>query len=436
MVTSRMDDPVGSVPFTKILSMPNHPAHASRVASTLEIRNRFPALERRHGGMPVAYFDGPGGTQVPRGVVEAVTDYLLHHNANTHWGYPTSQETDALLAGARQALADFLNARPDEIAFGANMTTLTFHVARALGRGLGPGDEIVVTELDHHANVAPWQALARERGVTIRVAKMQPDAGQIDRDDLARQFNERTKILAIGAASNALGTVNDVRDAVRLAHDVGALVFVDAVHYAAHLSVDVRAWDCDFLACSAYKFYGPHIGVLYGKHDRLQALDVPKLLPAPDTAPERCETGTQNHEGIAGAAAAVDFLASLTEGPTRRERLQTVLETLHERGAELVAELWEGLAAIDGVRLYGPPPNAPRTSTVSFTVGARPSADVSRHLADRGLFASHGNFYAATAVERLGRSEQGLVRIGCACYTTNDEMARLIQEVHTLARSS
>ena len=244
-----------------------------------------------------------------------MADYLYHHNANAHWAFPTSHETDEAIADARHALADFLNASPGEVAFGANMTTLTFHLARSLGRGYGPGDEIVVTELDHHANVDPWRALERERGVTIRVARMVPETGQLDRDDLRRQIGDRTRLVAIGAASNALGTINDVAEAVRSAHAAGALVFVDAVHYAPHRLIDVREWDCDFLACSAYKFYGPHVGVLYGKHDLLQALDVPKLRPAPDTAPERLETGTQNHEGIVGAAAAVEFLASLAEGP-------------------------------------------------------------------------------------------------------------------------
>ena len=232
-------------------------------------------------------------------------DYLYHHNANTHWAFPTSAETDAAMDRARSALADFLNAAPEEVAFGANMTTLTFHLARALGRRWGPGDEIVVTELDHHANVAPWQALAREKGVTVRMARLHPETGELDQDDLTRQLNDRTRLLAIGAASNALGTISDIAGATRLARSEGALVFVDAVHYAPHRLVDVRAIDCDFLACSAYKFYGPHVGVLYGKRSALAALDVPKLQPAPDSVPEpQLETGTKNHEGIVDAAAA------------------------------------------------------------------------------------------------------------------------------------
>ncbi len=229
-----------------------------------------------------------------------MSDYLYHHAANTHWAYPTSCETDAAIASARQALADFLNANPEEIVFGANMTTLTFHLARALGRGYGSADEIVVTDSDHHGNVAPWQALERERGVTVRAVKMIPETGELDWRDLEGKLNKRTKLVAIGVASNALGTMNDVRRAAEMAHAAGALFFADAVHSAPHVLTDVRAWDCDFLACSAYKFYGPHIGVLFGKHDLLQSIDFPKLAPAPHWAPERAETGTQNHKGIVG----------------------------------------------------------------------------------------------------------------------------------------
>jgi cysteine desulfurase family protein (TIGR01976 family) len=405
-----------------------------------EIRAHFPALERRHGGHAVAYFDGPGGTQVPRAVVEAVSDYLYHHNANTHWAYPASAETDAILEEARRALADFLHAAPDEIVFGANMTTLTFHLSRALGRSrLEAGDEIVVTELDHHANVAPWQALARERGVTLRTAKMLPETGGLDWEDFESLINERTKLVAVGAASNALGTITDVRRATEAAHAVGALSFVDAVHYAPHQLVDVRSLDCDFLACSAYKFCGPHVGVLYGKRELLESLDFPKLAPAPDASPERAETGTLNHEGIAGAAAAVNFFASLAPdaaapGDARRERLRASFAALHSRGAALTGRLWRGLREIEAVRLYGPPPDAPRTPTVAFTVAGVPSTVVARELAARGLFLSHGDFYAATVIERLELGVEGLVRAGCACYTTTEEVERLIHAVALLTR--
>lgn len=413
----------------------DHP-RSIQVASCQEIRAQFPALERRHDGQPVAYFDGPGGTQVPRAVIEAVSDYLIHHNANAHWAFPTSEETDRVLAHARATFADLLNAQPNEVVFGANMTTLTFHLARTLGRSLnlGPGDEILVTELDHHANIAPWQALARERGVTLRTVAMRPESGDLDWNDLSDKLNRRTRIVAIGAASNALGTITDVAEAAKLAHAVGALVFVDAVHFAPHRLVDTRAWNCDFLACSAYKFYGPHLGLLYGRHELLQTLDPPKLEPAPDTAPERLETGTQNHEGIAGAAAAVDFLATLGEGPTRRARLQTVYEALHTRGSTQILEVRQRLEALPKVRLFGPPPSALRTPTLSFAVAGVPAVEVAGQLARKGLFLSHGNFYAKTLLERIGQSREGLVRVGCACYTEDSEVDRLIDAIEAIAR--
>jgi cysteine desulfurase family protein (TIGR01976 family) len=397
------------------------------------IRAQFPALERRHLGLPVAYFDGPGGTQVPRRVVEAVSDYLLHHNANTHWLYPTSEETDALLAGARAALADFLHASPDEIAFGNNMTSLTFHLSRALGRRWGPDDEVLVTDLDHHANIDPWRALEGERGLKLRAVRFRPESGQLDADDLARKVTPRTRLVAIGAASNALGTLNDLPAAIAAARAVGALVFVDAVHSAPHVLPDVRALGCDFLACSAYKFYGPHVGVLWGRRALLDALDPPKLVPAPDESPERLETGTQNHEGVVGAAAAVDFLASIGRGATRREALASSFASLHEGGRRLLERLWSGLSALPGVRLYGPPPPAPRTPTVAFTVAGVASDEVARALARRAVFVSHGDFYAATVVERLGLGRDGLVRAGCACYTTEEEVDRLIEGVAAIA---
>ncbi len=403
------------------------------ISSVDEIRAQFPALQRTRAGKPVAYFDGPGGTQVPRRVADAMSDYLLQHNANTHWAFPTSEETDAIIADARAAVADLLNASPNEIAFGANMTTLTFHLARAIGRGLQPRDEIVITELDHHANVAPWHALEKERGVTIRLARMVPETGQLDWEHFAQQINAHTKLVAIGAASNALGTITDVRRAAELAHAAGAQIFVDAVHYAPHELVDVRALDCDFLACSAYKFYGPHLGILYGAHELLAALDFPKLIPAPDTAPERAETGTQNHEGIAGAAAAVEFLASIGVGEFRRERLASAFAELHQRGTALITRLWNGLSEIDGVRTFGPPPNQPRTPTIAFTVPGASALEVSRRLADCGVFASDGHFYAMTVIERLGQSQHGVVRAGCACYTTAEEVERLIDGVRAVA---
>jgi cysteine desulfurase family protein (TIGR01976 family) len=416
-----------------------HPT-TQTLASVADIRAQFPALERVHNGFPVAYFDGPGGTQVPRRVVDAMADYLYHHNANTHWKYPTSEETDALIADSRQTMADFVNGRADEIAFGQNMTTLTFHLARAFGRQWSKGDEVVITEIDHHGNVAPWTAVEKERGITIRRVRIDTDRGCLDWTDLERAITPRTKLLAINAASNALGTITDVTRATALAHSVGAAVFVDAVHYAPHQLVDVRAIGCDFLGCSAYKFYGPHIGMLWGKRDLIESLDAPRLDPAPQESPERLETGTQNHEGIVGAAAAVDFLASLAIGAhgahdSRRAALRTAFDALHERGDALFAKLWNALAEIDGLTLYGPPPGTPRTQTVSFTLRGHRTDDVAVALARRGVFVSNGDFYAATVVERLGLVPDGLVRVGCSCYTSEDEVDRLIDGVRAISRS-
>ncbi len=407
---------------------------AEAVRPVEAIRAEFPALRREHRGHPVAYFDGPGGTQVPTAVADRMRDYLLNHNANTHWAYPTSEETDAAIASARVALADFLGASPGEIAFGANMTTLTFHVSRALARDWQPGDEVIVTELDHHANVDPWRAVARERGLTIRTVPLDTATGELDWPALERAFTPRTRLLAIGAASNALGTINDVTAASRLAHEAGALCFVDAVHYAPHAPVDVRAIGCDLLACSPYKFYGPHLGTLYVRQDLLERLDVPKVEPAANYAPDRLETGTQSHEAIVGAAAAVDFLASLApDAGSRRHALHRTMTVLHERGLRQVTRLWDALRAVPGVTVYGPPPTRPRTSTLSLVIAGTSSTDVARHCAERGLFVSNGDFYALTIVRRLGHVDDGLVRIGCAAYTSDDEVERVIAAIAELA---
>lgn len=448
---------------------PTDAAHAPVTAVPLDldqIREQFPALSRYHQGQRVAYFDGPGGTQVPRRVVEAMTDYLFHHNANTHWRYPSSAETDAAIEASRVALADLLNATPQEIAFGQNMTSLTFHLSRALARQWAAGDEIIVTELDHHGNVDPWRHAAIDRGLTIRTVRVRPESGELDWDDLVAHLSSpRAKLLAIGAASNAIGTINDVRRAGRLAHEAGALVFIDAVHYAPHTLIDVRDLDCDFLACSVYKFYGPHLGVLYGKRALIEALDVPKLQPSPNESPERLETGTQSHEAIAGAGAAVDFLASLgslvatrrrepwerssedfkdddtlvgsttvTAGESRRASLARSFAAMHAQSEQLLARLWGGLQQIPGVKLYGPEPGRPRTPTVGFTVAGHPSDRVAETLAKQGVFVSNGDFYAMTLVERLGVTD-GLVRAGCACYTTIEEVERLLAGVRQLAKS-
>lgn len=411
------------------MSTTSSQTQTTQVSSVAEIRGHFPALKRVHNGYPVAYFDGPGGTQVPRQVVEQMSDYLYHHNANIHWAYPTSAETDAAIDHARAVCAEFLNASPAEIAFGNNMTTLTYHLSRALSLNYNSGDEIVVTELDHHANIDPWLRLGVERGVTIRTVRMDAATGQLNWEDLQRFVGPKTKVLAIGAASNALGTINDLEAAVKLAHDSGALVFVDAVHYAPHMLLDVRQLDCDFLGMSSYKFYGPHTGVLYAKRALYEQIDFPKLVPAADYAPENAETGTQNQEGMVGTAAAIDFLASLGAGAGRREKLANAFNEMHARNAQLFERLWEGLSSISRVTLYGPPPGAPRTPTLSFTIEGCTSTDAVRRLAEKGLFLSHGDFYAYTIIQRLGLEPEGLIRAGCACYTTEEEIDRLIEGV-------
>ena len=405
-----------------------HPQPDTHI-SVAATRSQFPALDRVHNGFPIAYFDGPGGTQVPRSVVERMNDYLYHHNANTHWNYQTSHETDRLLDEAREAFADFFNASPDEIVFGQNMTSLTFHLSRSLARDFREGDEIIVTDLDHHANIDTWRALEKDRGIKIKALPFDTETGQLKLDMMPGFLNERTRLVAIGAASNAIGTINDVKRIVATARETGALTFVDAVHFAPHNLIDVKEIDCDFLACSAYKFYGPHIGIMYGRRELLDEIDFPKVRPAPDSAPERIETGTLNHEGIVGAAAAVDFIASLGRGSTRRERLSDAFSLIHERDIRLTEQLWNGLSQIDGVKIYGPKPHVPRTSLVSCTVGDHKSRDVAGFLSDRGLFLSHGNFYAATVVERLGLAGQGLLRAGCSVYTTADDVQRLVDGV-------
>ena len=413
-----------------------HPMPRAAVQDVERIRAAFPALQRREGGAQVAYFDGPGGTQVPRVVADAITDYLLHHNANTHWRYPTSEETDAALARARVWLGALLGASADEIAFGANMTTMTFHVARALGRSWGPGDEIIVTELDHHANVAPWQALARDRGLTVRTARMSPDSGELDFRDLERLVTTRTKLVAIGAASNALGTITDVRRAGDVVHAAGGLLFVDAVHYAPHVLVDVAALGCDLLACSAYKFYGPHVGVLYGRRALVEALDVPKLLPAPDDSPGRLETGTLNHEGIVGAAPQ-RRVPRLALGPGGTEgRAAGGLRRVAPAGTaadRATVERAVGHSRRDAVRAAATP--ATHADRVVLGCGARSRRHRRSAGGARGVFVSHGDFYATTVIERLGHGPEGLVRAGCACYTTNEEVARLLAAVDSILRS-
>ena len=403
------------------------------------IRAAFPSLRREVGGAPVAYFDGPGGTQVPDVVADAVRGYLLEHNANEGWNYPTSRETDDILHAGRVAMADLLGGQPDEIAFGQNMTTLTLRVSRALGLRMEPGDEVVVTELDHHANVDPWKALERERGATIRVVRMDPATGTLDLDHLAGTLGPRTRVLAIGAASNAIGTITDVARAAAIARERApdAVVYVDAVHYAPHALPDVAALDADFLVVSPYKFHGPHLGALWGRKALLESLDLPRVESSPASVPERLETGTLSFEAIAGATAAVDFLASLAPaGAHRRSRLAAAYDALHRRGEALFARLWEGMNGIDGVTTFGVAPGGPRTPTLGFALEGVDARDASGALGERGIFVTHGDFYATTVIRRLGYGGRGILRAGCAVYTTEEEVDRLVAGVEALLGSA
>ncbi len=406
------------------------------LAPTHEIRSHFPALQRTHGTRAVAYFDGPVGTQVPSPVPIAMADYLFHRNANAHWAFPTSAETDRVRHQAREAMADFLCARAGEIVFGPNMTTLTYHLSRALGAEMKEGDEVVVTELDHHANVDPWKALREERGIVVRTLPLIPEAGALDLERFAELLGPRTKLVALGAASNILGTLTNVAPLAAMARAAGARVFVDAVHLAPHRRIRVDDLGCDFLACSPYKFYGPHAGVLWIRETLLADLPVPKVAPAPDVGPERFESGTVNAEAMAGTTAAVDFLAGIAgrEPSSRRKALDTLFEELAPREGALFKRLWDGLVGLPGVRLYGPPPQKHRAPTLSFTVDGTTPRDVSARLADEsGAFLSHGDFYAATVIERYGQRPHGMVRAGIGLYTTEEEVDRLVEGVAYIA---
>ncbi|WAK03121.1 cysteine desulfurase-like protein [Methylobacter sp. YRD-M1] len=409
------------------------------------VRSRFPALSQEIDGNIPVFFDGPGGSQVPGSVLDAMSRYLITSNANAHGAFATSHRTDECIASARTAVADLLGCGPDEVVFGANMTTLTFAFSRAIGRELRPGDEIVVTRLDHYANVSPWQALEEEVGAVVRVVDFHTEDCTLDMEDLKRQINAKTRVVAIGYASNTVGTVNDVAAVVRLAHAVGAWVFVDAVHYSAHGPIDVRALDCDFLTCSAYKFYGPHVGILYGKRQHLAQLRPYKLLPAPEEIPSRWETGTLNYESLAGLVATIDYLAelgrcvSLSERANRREALLTALEASRQYERELCEQLISGLSKISGLTLYGitdPARFAWRTPTVAIRLAGKTPYAIAKELGDRGIFTWHGNFYALGIAEKLNvEAGGGFLRIGLLAYNTREEIERLLQALQEIAAS-
>ena len=403
------------------------------------IRAQFPALAQEVNGHPAVFFDGPGGTQVPQRVIDAVADYLIHHNANTHGAFATSRRTDETIDAARAAMADFLGCAADEVVFGPNMTTLTFAISRAFGRDIRPGDKIVLTRLDHDANVAPWKAL-EEQGAVIQMVDIDTEECTLDMADMARAIGPRTKLVAVGYASNAVGTINDVATITRMAHAVGALVYIDAVHYAPHGPIDVRALDCDFLACSPYKFFAPHMGVLYGKREHLARLRPYKVRPASDDVPDRWETGTKNHEGLAGVTAAIEYLAELGQrikpATTRRAALVQAMEAIkaYERG--LSEQLIASLLAIPGLTFYGisdPARFDMRTPTVAVRLAGHTPRELAEALGRRGIFCWDGNYYAINLTERLGvEADGGMLRIGLVHYNTAEEIELLLEALNEL----
>jgi cysteine desulfurase family protein (TIGR01976 family) len=402
-------------------------------ADCLRSRRDFPALERTLNGRPLAYLDGPAGTQVPRAVIDAISTYYSTSNANSHGFFPTSRDTDRLVLETREAAAAFLGAPSwREVSFGPNMTTLTFALSHALVRAMQPGDEIVITQLDHEANRGPWLHL-QERGIVIREVALRPD-GRLDPEDMARQIGPKTRLVAIGWASNALGTVNDVALARRLSSAVGAWLLVDAVHYAAHFSVDVTALDTDFLLCSAYKFYAPHIGILYARPGLLDSLRTDKLRTQDDEAPYRIETGTPNHAALAGVKAGIEYIASWGQGGTLRERLVSAMEGIGAYEHSLAARYYDQVRQIPGVTVWGPDfSNRHRAPTVSITVAGIPSPEVARRLAEQGIQVWDGHFYAVRAMEALGIVEQkGVLRSGFMMYNTREEIDRLVAAIHQI----
>jgi cysteine desulfurase family protein (TIGR01976 family) len=407
------------------------------------VRSQFPALAETVNGHPAVFLDGPGGTQVPERVIDAISHYLRRDNANTCGAYATSRRTDAMVADARAAMADFLNCHADEIVFGPNMTTLTFAMSRAIGRDLGPGDEVLITRLDHDANVSPWLAL-EEKGVTVRWAEFHENDCTLDLADLASKINEKTKLVAVGYASNSVGTINPVKDIVRLAHAAGALAYVDAVHYGPHGLIDVAALDCDFLVCSTYKFFGPHMGVLFGKREHLQRMRPYKVRPLTEAVPQRWEWGTLNHECIAGITACVDYIVELgrrvqshlspARAETRRAAIVDAFEEIHRYEHGLMDRMIAGLSEIPGLKLYGitdPARFEERCPTfavrmVDQTEANTPLALASK-LGDRGFFTWDGNYYALNLTERLDVEKTGgFLRIGVVHYNTVEEVDGLL----------
>jgi len=414
--------------------MPITQNEATSSLDLMWIRSQFPSLAQTVNGHPVAFLDGPGGTQVPQRVIDAIGGYLARDNANTAGAYPTSRRTDTMISGARAAMADFFNCDPDEVIFGQNMTALTFALSRALGRQFGPGNEIVLTHLDHDANISPWRAL-EERGVSIRFADINLADCTLDMHDLARKISGHTRLVAVGYASNAVGTINNVKEVVRLARYAGALSYIDAVHYAPHGPIDVRALDCDFLVCSTYKFFGPHMGVLYGKREHLKRLQPYKVRALTNDSPFRWEWGTLNHECIAGITACVEYLADLGHRvdpavQKRRDALLAAYGAIQQHERDLAERLIRGLLALPGLKLYGisdPKRFDQRCPTIAVRIEGHTPLELATKLGERGFFTWDGNYYAINLTERLDVEKSGgFLRIGLVHYNTADEVERLL----------
>ena len=398
------------------------------------VRSQFPSLQTKVNGQPAAFLDGPAGTQVPTQVIHAIQNYLLTSNANTGGAFLTSRRTEEMIANARAAMADFFNCDRNEVVFGQNMTTITFAISRAIARELNPGDEILLTVPDHDANYSPWKAL-EEQGIVIRTVDIREGDCTLDLDDLKSKLNGKTRLVAAGYASNSVGTINPVAEITKLAHAAGAMIYIDAVHYTPHGLIDVKALDCDFLVCSPYKFFGPHMGVLFGRREHLQRFKPYKVHPCTEQIPDRWESGTQIHELIAGIGAAVEYHAELGRHgdpavKTRREALAAAYRSTVGYETGLIWRLIDGLKAIPGCRIYGitdPQRSGERCSTLSFRLGNHHPTAIAKFLGDRGIFTWDGNYYALNLSERLGvESQGGMLRIGLVHYNTADQVDRLL----------
>ena len=411
--------------------MKNH-----KTMDTLSLRDQFPSLKRIHKNMPMIYLDGPGGTQVPESVISAVSKYYRRSNANFHGAFITSKETDTVIDTMRQNIAVFLGAEgPETISIGQNMTSLTYSLARAMARVFQPGDEVLITQLDHEANRGPWLTL-RDSGINVKEIRLLPN-GTMDYEDFEAKINENTRLVAMGLASNLIGTVNDIQRARKLTYEHNAWLLLDAVHYAPHFTIDVRQFGCDFLLCSAYKFYGPHVGLLYSRPGMLNQLPVDRLRTTKQMAPYSIETGTLNHAAIAGVSAAVDFIAALGKGNTLREKLLHAYKNIGRHESQLAHKLYNGVSKIPGVNIIGQDLTSPyRTPTISFTFEGKTPREVCTHLAKSNICAWDGHFYAIRTIEVLGLLEKGgVTRLGIAMYNTPEEMDITIENIEKLGKS-